>query len=468
MMFVGKIAVSQTTITISGNAKSYASDSLIISTEADYITNKKTEITKFKVDSLGNFKVQIQSRHAKQYSISLGIYDGIFYANPGDNLVMKFPKKQLPSKIDSLNPYFRPEQRYLKVIEANNENLTEEIMQFDLTFRTELERVLQNFRGRVNPLIIDSAVNRIEEKHPANSDGFFRKYKQYKYILLRHVAYKKSTRKFINNNFNTQPVEYFNPAYNEAMRVSLSYVLDASNLLRKSDAEKNIWGELNKQLEKKSQYSNKRFREYVLIMNLHRMAIKNVKKRKFYIELFKSIQSQTEYPMHKRICERIEAELQLIYNGKEAPDFSLKNAIEDTKTLQDYKGKFLYLGFISEESYTVKKELFLLEDLVKEDVPGLQVAMLYVGKDFEKFKEFAKKNKYSFDLLFVGKNSELLKKYRVLTFPQYYLISPAGKLTMISAPGPAKNFRSVYGSYYMEWKRNQMRKENKQGKPKGF
>ncbi len=454
-------------ITIRGTARTYIGDSLSIWTNVDYITNERVRSASCLVDSLGNFELKYYSNKPREYHMPLGVFEGIFYASPGDTLVIILPIKTEQTKEDSLNPYFRPEQHYLRSIEADGKlNLSKKIRAFDIAYFKESELVFKYFRGRVSPVKVDSAVTRIDEMFPnKDNDKFFEEYKCYKYLIMRHIAYNANSKKFIEKHFTNRPILYHNPTYNKALNLTLGFYLDVSNMGSAAKVEKasRFWQVLNENLSKKSQFQNDRFREYVLLMNLYRIAFKSVIKRNFYIDLFETISKQSEFVEHKNISKRIVKELKYLYVGQTAPEFTLKNNYDESHSLSYYSGNFLYLSFLSENSYTSKKELRLLEALSKEQLPGLQVLAIYVGKSFEEFKKFTQKTKYSFEFLFAPENSEVIKNYRVVSYPHYILINPEKKVTLISAPSPASNFRSVYGNYYIEWKREQIRRKGKAG-----
>lgn len=463
ILFVVYSLQAQQPVIVCGNAKTYAGDRLSIYTKSDYITKQNTYIAACMVDSAGNFEMKFYPEYTQAYYLPLGVFEGILYASPGDTIVPVLPQKIIPSKADSLNPYFKPQQHYLRNLHADEDDLTEKIRAFEKQYFQESEHIFKDFRGRVNPLVVDSAVMHLEKAFPSARAGFFTEYKSYRYVSLRHVAYQSTTDKFVKKAFSNAPVLYQNPAYNEALWISVGFILEASDMRALSDDEKkqSLWRVLNRYMAEKPEYQNERFREYALLMNLYRMAFKSPEKRDRFIELFQEVQKLSQYEEHQAISERIVQELSDLQNGKPAPDFQLKDHKSIDRQLSDFAGEFLYLNFFSPDSYTGKKELALLDALHKEKLPGLTIVTVYVGKDYKAFKNFVDESGFSYEFLFAPDTAEILENYRVVSYPQYYLISPSGIMTMISAPGPANDFRSVYGPFYLEWNREQIRRKSK-------
>ena len=449
--------------TITGNAKTYSGDKLHIYNYSERITNKKTEIASCIVDASGDFEFNFSQQKTSLYFISLGVFEGMFFAEPGDKLILALPIKTVMQKQDSLNPFFQPQQHYLRDLTNNKNNLTKQIKDFDNHYHKEMNYLFNDYKGRVNSLKVDSVIEKINKELPNTKSQFFKDYIYYRYVAMRQAAYERNNDSLIYKYFKSKPILYRNPAYTNSLQTATNSLISKQEMQSvftdKSSAS--LWYKLNNMMMINPAYSEQELREYILIINLYRLAFEYKNKNSEFIEIFNQIQLVSNYTEHRNIAKNITAELKELRNGNTAPEFSLKNYAGEEKALSDYRGKFVYLNFFSEESYTGIKEIALLEGLVAEKLPNLQIISIYRGDNFEQFKKFSAKNNFSFEFLFAQSSNEIFNNYNLINYPSYFLIHPNGKIVIIAAPSPAQNFRMFYGPHYTEWYRQQIRNNSK-------
>jgi peroxiredoxin len=469
LLFAGVLSVffsySQNTVTILGNAKSYAGYKLELKRYADFITNRKMQTSICTVDSAGDFKFSFQAAETALYALPLGVFEGLFYAEAGDSLILVLPKRTMPDKQDSLNPFFKPQKHFLRNLNASEDDLTTRIKAFEIAYQKEMSQLFEAYAGRLLSGKVDSAVMRLEYTFASDDIGFFYHYKYYRYAEMRHAAYERNRSDFVAKYFVGRPVLYNNPAYHDALSLAVGNMLKTSELNRLFEGENSkLRQNLNNRLAEDSIFGEQRLREYVLLINLYRTAFKQDDKRQEYILLFEQIQKNTFFAEHKAIAAGILEELSGLINGNPAPNFCLKNPEGEQRCLSDFRGSFVYLNFFSESSYTGNKELALLQALQLDKLPGLEIVSIYTGDSYEKFKQFTNERAYDFEFLYAPEDHSVINDYRVMRYPEYYLIHPNGKILLISAPSPASNFRATYGPYYTEWNREQIRRKARENK----
>lgn len=457
---------SQNKIHVSGQAKTYAGDRLQVNAVQDFITRKQELKSACTVDSSGFFNLSFEASQTALYAMPLGVFEGRFYARPGDTLHLVLPRKTLPDKQDSLNPFFRPEKYYLRNLYRIEEDITALIKAFEKAYNKEMRRLFADFSGRIASGKIDSAVHHIDSMFSGKKPRFFNDYVFYRYAALRHLAYQKDAADYLQDYFIDRPVLYNNPAYTEALDLAAGNRLSTReiNALFRKRKNEDTRSKLNARLLEETKSDDEQLKEYILLINLFQAAFTQEADRNSFMDLFRQIIRQSPYPEHREISSRILKMLSGPANGSTAPEFSLKDSQGRFVELDDYKGKFVYLVFYSPDSYTGNKELALLQSLSQENLPNLKIAVIYKGHDFASFKSFVQDNNFSFDLLFAPADASVFDDYRVMRYPEYYLIHPGGKILLVAAPSPAKNFTPVYGSYYTEWHREQIRKKARENK----
>ncbi|MEA2041467.1 MAG: TlpA disulfide reductase family protein [Bacteroidota bacterium] len=446
---------------ISGNAKSYAGDSLVLCEYSDYITKQKQLVSKTLVRESGEFQFELPLNKTRLLFIQLGVFEGLIYLQPQDSLRIILPIKTEMSKSDSLNPYFTKQQHYLRDI-AHEYSLTNAVMKFEKLYSTEMKHLFSDYSGRINSLKTDSAVQRIKSKTAAIDSEFFKYYQYYRFTAMRHAAYNRNTKSILKKHFVQKPIRYNNPAYGDALNITVKNIFSKKEIftLTNKFASQEACNEFYKLLENKIPALKHQIKEYILLQNIYHAAFKYNMDKQRIAEMINHIYNNTYFKEHRSAAKNIFNELSELQNGDPAPNFSLQRADGSKLNLDELNGKFVYLNFFSPESYTGKKELALLEGLHHENLPNFAIVSIYRGKTFSEFQSFMKHKTFKFEFLYA--NSEtLLEQYRVMTFPAYYLINPEGRVVLMSAPSPAERIKPVYGKFYTEWHREQVRKQSK-------
>jgi len=127
--------------------------------------------------------------------------------------------------------------------------------------------------------------------------------------------------------------------------------------------------------------------------------------------------------------------------GNAAPDFSLQDVSGKTFTLQQFKGKVLFLDFWAPWCDPCREELPSLDALYRKyGGDGLAVVGIDIDPSEKLVSEFLQKVPVSFTVL-VDRKGALRKEYRIRTLPTAYII---GK------DGVVRYMRMGYGKEYVQ------------------
>ncbi|MCR5417256.1 MAG: redoxin domain-containing protein [Pseudobutyrivibrio sp.] len=119
-----------------------------------------------------------------------------------------------------------------------------------------------------------------------------------------------------------------------------------------------------------------------------------------------------------------------------APDFSLVDQYGETHSLEDYRGKIIFLNFWATWCPPCKAELPYIQELYEEyqalenpDVVFLGVTFPGFGseQDEEGVKQFLEDNGYTFPVL-MDTEASLAMPYYISAYPTTYLIDPEGNV----------------------------------------
>lgn len=116
-------------------------------------------------------------------------------------------------------------------------------------------------------------------------------------------------------------------------------------------------------------------------------------------------------------------------NSAKAPDFNLKDQYGVIHSLENYKGKVIFLNFWATWCPPCKKEMPDVESIYKEYGENKKdVVILGVNSEKEnEVKKFLKDKGYTFPTV-IDENSEVMKKYFIQAFPTSFVIDKEGNV----------------------------------------
>lgn len=116
-------------------------------------------------------------------------------------------------------------------------------------------------------------------------------------------------------------------------------------------------------------------------------------------------------------------------NSAKAPDFNLKDQYGVVHSLENYKGKVIFLNFWATWCPPCKKEMSDVESIYKEYGENKKdVVILGVNSEKEnEVKKFLKDKGYTFPTV-IDENSEVMRKYFIQAFPTSFVIDKEGNV----------------------------------------
>lgn len=116
-------------------------------------------------------------------------------------------------------------------------------------------------------------------------------------------------------------------------------------------------------------------------------------------------------------------------NSAKAPDFNLKDQYGVVHSLENYKGKVIFLNFWATWCPPCKKEMPDIENIYKEYGENKKdVVILGVNSEKEnEVKKFLKDKGYTFPIV-IDENSEVMRKYFIQAFPTSFVIDKEGNV----------------------------------------
>jgi peroxiredoxin len=442
------INISAQPVIITGRAKSYAATKLEFTRIADWITGGEEMVGACVVSDSGVFRMSFNLSSTQQILLHLGVYLGYFYAEPGKTYELVLPEKVDKKPEDQLNPYFKPEEIHLGLINFNQDELNMRIMMFEDAYVPYYEKHVSHIYSKMDIQKLETDIQNMEapfQKHPGE---FFTEFRRYRYGMLKLFANQQKVQSLSDEFFNNQPVLYHNPAYADLFnQVYGKYFV----FYGRSEQGRQIYNDINQlgsytallaTLSKNTNFSNDTLKELIILKQVHDEFYSNQFSRKGLLSILDTLMLKTQIPVHRQIGTSIKQKITQLLAGYEPPAFELIDTDGNIIRLEDFKGKYVYLNFCTCQSYTCLNEFNSLAVLNAKYAGKLILLTIATDPMDEVLRQFLAKNKYSWKFLLYDRQPDVLKEYDIRAFPTYFLIGPDGKLILSPAPSPSEDFES--------------------------
>lgn len=163
--------------------------------------------------------------------------------------------------------------------------------------------------------------------------------------------------------------------------------------------------------------------------------------------LFLVVMGTLSFTLTKKVSTNTEKAS--ITSGKSSPDFAYNDLNGNMITLNDFKGKYIYIDVWATSCEPCKDEILPLQDLHRTFTKNIEFVSISVDylKDEKKWKDFISTNNLKGTQLIADNNwySEFIRAYKITTIPRFILIDPNGKIVDAYAPRPSqKKLRSIF------------------------
>jgi len=304
----------------------------------------------------------------------------------------------------------------------------------------------------------DSLVHFVFDKKPVNDKylSYFGKMTRYDnqfnklYLLLAHVDmnkydYDKSV-SLVRNNFDNKILDhlfqddyFISPDYQTWIGVEYLNYLIKVNMLKDPTIKK----DLAYKLETINKVYKGKLREFTLYhaMDAAIYQCKSFENTNRYKELFKPYLNSLTNISYKNLIKTqfIDKEVELLKTqiGKPAPPFTLMSNLDKTYSLNDFKGKVLYIDLWASWCGSCREEMPDFKKLVNKFKNNPQIVFLSiaVSDGINEWKKALNEDKPDWIQL-LDKDGVIQKSYVASAIPKYILIDKQGNIVNFDAPQP--------------------------------
>lgn len=424
---------------VKGYAKKFVGKEISFSIYKDYITDETSKIGYTTIAENGSYNFEYESNKIEKLTLKIEDKTTWLFTEPG--------------KVYNLNISYNPEANKQRVYDKKlslyfnfpvpNE-LNQQIKKFNDSFDKFIEDNIVLFKKRDNsiaPKLKEFKAKSLKEAQTINSE-YVKNYIKYSIGSTEKaldVSYFKDVAKTMQNfkanlyleYLENKPILYNNTEYIRFFKEffkgefkDLSLEVQGMDIT-KAINEKASYSALNKALHKYPFLQNKEFKSLFTLYGLLSISKDQYYNESNIIKILNEIKNTVSYSQQKIIANNIIKKIttKKFGEGSIAPSFQLSDKNGKIHSLENFKGKPVYINFWTNWSIPSQKEMKILQTIQKQYKNKIHFISICADNDFNKMTSFLEKNpEYEWLFLHVGNNNKLLEKYSVYTFPTYILL----------------------------------------------
>ena len=445
---------------LSGKAVDYSTKEITFYTIPDPVLRQKLELASTKVATDGTFSVTLPVNQTIEIYADLEKFCGTMVIEPGKNYTITLPPFSLRNSNEAHSSYFKPALYWFGLSNQDNSELNLAVRSFVTEFNLETVKNTVPIYQNQSKEVVNEIIERLGQKYSTNQNEYFKILKQYYFAELEYAVNQRTPDFVIQKYFATKPIQLHHPIYQRAFETMFTDFLRKQSLDIQNRKIVNLTNsgnylELVKFFENKGY--KKEFAELVVLKGLNDGYYSGSFAKEGVLKAIEMAQSATTSPLLQTIAYQIKSKLTRLVVGGKAPEIKLNNQKKETITLDQFKGKFVYLVFFNSKSTDCRAELDSIVPLEKRLRQVLRVVSVAVDDDFGNAAKLWKSKNYPWELLDGSKQKQLIINYNSSITPAFYLIDPNGTLKLSQAPSPSFGFEPLFIKIFREFNFKQQR-----------
>ena len=215
--------------------------------------------------------------------------------------------------------------------------------------------------------------------------------------------------------------------------------------------------ELMLALKKDLFMANPEIREIMMVDKLGRAYYNQPQFRQNILIILDSVANYAKFQHSSIVARNVKSYLTTIESGFPAPHIWLEKpdndaSTRDTITWDNYKGRFVYFNFFETWNNAAVTEMKIIAELRKKYSEDIAFLSICTDEDSSTFNEFRKAHpSLDWDIVYVGRDAEITKNFRVTAVPSYFLIDQDGFIMLAPAPRPSPDgeYESIDKTFFV-------------------
>lgn len=456
------VAVGQTNVEIAGEVAGGVGKKVVLGAYSDMLTQREVVLDTARVDSEGRFSLRCYANYPRLVFVQIEHYSQSFYIEPSRRYEVYVP--EFDWDIDERqNVFLDPVALPLEFLGIDSSELNLKIMWFeekvDSFLTANRERI--DFRFGVDKRAWRELEGMFKHLNLSGEgvgiDGFYERYVRYRLLEMRLALRLSSRKQLVKKYVENEPIRYYDENY---MRFFLA--LFEHSIAGKESAytatpsegdELDVWLDM---LGQNSLLKNEQVRELAALQALKEMYYMKGYDREWVRRMAQALGARSKFAEHRALAGRLEA-----LWGEEIGErnvarewtFELPDVERNRVSLDDFRGKWVYLAFVRTGDPNSLKEIETmahLRDTVYGQHPEVAFVSVVCDREFQKMYHFLKNSRRgarcNWTWLHFDGDYELLERWQVTSYPTFVLLDPEGRRVYDYTPAPASGIL-LYGPW---------------------
>lgn len=444
-------AVAQTNVLISGTSANAIGKRMALYGYSDMLSMHEVLLDETLVDSSGRFELRCFADYPRLVYVEVECYNQSFFVEPGRTYTVWLPEFDW-SVDERRNVYLDPEPLPLEFLGLKADELNLRIGRFEALVDSFMvaNRVFFDPRYKPDPRRMDTLRREVLKAVGPLEDDFFGRYVNYSLAELSLAMRAVSRAKLIDRYVKNQPVRYYDEQY---MRLFLAlYAGSISHGTRRIGQDRlAMWVESGDAVRYADSIGldpllrNEQVRELAMLQALKESFYDRAYSRDAVLRMVESVGNSSKFPEHRKLASSLAQSLKGdMATENEIVDIVLPDVDHNPVSLNDFAGKWVYMGFVrvgEPASLSEIETMAHFRDSVYAKNPDVVFVCVSCDREFQRMYHFLKNNRrghrYNWTWLHYDGNYRMLERYGVVSYPTFILLKPDGTPYSELTPPPA-------------------------------
>lgn len=436
----GLWAQKQPPVVIEGTAPFAAGQEIRLIVIEDLLTNTPKEVASDKIDKRGRFSLTFPTGRVSVVQLVIRTMRCEFLVAPSCHYELTLSADSV--LFASLYPEAYGGFLHVRNERADSNELNYRINRFSHFFETLWQENLRDLVSFPRAEKFDTLSTIIRQHFPIEyaPNDFYKSYLYYTFANLEYAFFKKTPRQLFAHYFDNEYILYDNPAYMNFFNLFYTNYLYYSPRVPKQLLTEHIndapnYLALFNAVGKDALLVNERLRELVIIKNLGEFYERDEFDQQNILTMLNFIKENTHFPEHQPIVANVIRQCARLKAGAALSDVVFKEASGVDFRLSKLKGKWVYVQLFQTSCVDCIREMLIINELQDKYRDSITFVSLSVDFNFQQFSQFRRTfSQFDWKFLHFNNHFSWLSEMEIAALPDYFLISPDGRLSQREAP----------------------------------
>jgi peroxiredoxin len=433
---------------LKGKAPQFAGEHLVIRKISNPVTGHSVVLDTLHIGTDGSFRHQLACTDPQWFFINTGIFRITMFVEPGKGYEITLPPKTEKTETDIRNPFFKPLIAHIQVAREfltsdpgtsiAGQDFNSRLFRFD-SIVASANRDMMEARRLHHAYDSDSAIHEIEQRYARDTSEYFQQYRKFRYGILKINSRDVGLAYLREKYLSTERPLTENPAYMELFGEMYAEFLFYFSRTGEGKSIKDLINRkqdlnaLKDSMMKHPAVPDREIAELIVIKEIFDIYARDYFYGEALLMLLDQVIKNPEIPEFAEYARGVKEYLTRLKIGERPPGFRLMDQHNKERTIDDFRGKYVYLNFCTPDNYSCLKEFPFLKAIYEAHREYLEVVTVMVTEKPGTMAEFMERNDYEWTALFYGNDDELLQDFGVRAFPTSFLLDKEGILVQSPA-----------------------------------